>query len=91
MKIYSWDGNLINDTSNYVAVERAGFCGLAKVRPSTVMRGRKWPLLGGLERTGRRLVFDIFIRGGDSAELCEWFDITIIDDAICSDHIHTHR
>ena len=65
MKIYSWDGNLINDVTNYEALERAAFYGLPRVRPLQVPRGMGWPLIGGLDRSGgRRLVFDIFIRGG---------------------------
>ena len=75
MKIYSWDGNLINDVTNYETLERAAFYGLPRVRPLQVPRGMGWPLIGGLDRSGgRRLVFDIFIRGGSSDELCGWFD-----------------
>ena len=74
MKLKSWDGHNINDDTNYVAVLNANFYGLPGIEAILGMRHGSWPILGGVERRGRELNFEIYIRSGTSLELAQWFD-----------------
>ena len=74
MKLLSWDGNNINDGTNYDAVLNANFQGLPGVKEIMGKRHSNWPILGGIGRPGRELNFDIYIRSGSSLELMQWFD-----------------
>lgn len=98
LTIVSWDGNNINDGSNYRAGFRPGRAwGLPGVRPRQVRRTGGWPVISGVERPGRTLVMLVTIL--DTAnlrtrrdELLRWFDPEdeeskqlIIEDADGSD------
>jgi hypothetical protein len=74
MKLKTWDGNNINDATNYDAVLNANFYGLPGINAILGKRHGSWPILSGVERPGRELNFEIYIRGGSSLELEQWFD-----------------
>ena len=78
MKPKSFDGNAINDGTYYEAFFRADNYGLPKVGVSLVKRDGRWPVVAGVERGGKVLYVDIYIRSGTLAtyqkQLMDWFD-----------------
>lgn len=78
MKILEWDNHNINDGTNYEAIPNADIYGLPGVSAALGQRHGRWPLIGGIERPGRAIVFDIYIRGSSIAalqkDLALWFD-----------------
>lgn len=76
MKLKSWNGNAINDGTNYNAAW-GGFAphGLPPLRSNAVDRHGLWPKLSSVTRPGRVLSFTVYVRsGGSSAQLTSWFD-----------------
>lgn len=79
MKIKTWNGNAINDGTNYEAIEGESFYGIQGIGVKSVPRPGKWPLVGGITRGERMLYFDVYIRAMASrttlqSQLAEWFD-----------------
>ena len=78
MKPKSFDGNAINDGTYYEAFFRADNYGLPKVGVSLAKRDGRWPVMAGVERGGKVLYVDIYIRSGTLAtyqkQLMRWFD-----------------
>jgi phage-related protein len=79
MKAKSWDGNNINDGSNYQTVLTNSFYGIPRVEAQMARRQGYQPAVAGIERQGRLLYMDIYIRAVASREtltkqLNQWFD-----------------
>lgn len=77
--VVSWDGNNINDTTNY----ESGFVpahewGLPAVKAQLVKRDGAWPKLGAINRPGRKLNLIVRITGANKRslrdQLLRWFD-----------------
>jgi hypothetical protein len=78
MILVSWDGNNINDGSNYESILDAGVYGLPGVEARLGLRQGSWPLISSIKRPGKQIFFDIYIRGASLAtlqkQLSQWFD-----------------
>lgn len=79
MKAKTWDGQSINDQTNYVCILRESFYGLPPIRVAAAGRLGRWPVVGGVERPGRVLEADIYIKNLASLStlqdnLLRWFD-----------------
>ena len=78
MDLVSWDGNNINDGTNYLAIPNADFYGLPDINANLGRRLGAWPLVGSVERLGHEIHFDIYIRNTPTAtyqkQLMQWFD-----------------
>lgn len=79
LTVVSWDGQSINDGTNYSAGFRpAAEWGLPSVSAQRVRRDGHWPLIGGLGRPGRNLDLIIVIQGSAVRtlrdQLALWFD-----------------
>ena len=58
----SWDGNNINDTTNYTSGFRPGLeWGLPAVSANLATRIGRWPILSGVSRSVHRLTLEIVI------------------------------
>jgi hypothetical protein len=77
MKVKSWDGNLINDGSNYTAV-MPGVPGFPEARYASSKRPRSMPILGQMSYRDQVLPLAIAIEGSDTdtllVQLKQWFD-----------------
>lgn len=80
MNIVSWDGNNINDGTNYTAWFPAPDFnprGLHAIEPQMALRTGYWPIIGGIQRPGHRLVIKILIEGASvdalRVQLLQWF------------------
>ncbi len=78
MNLLTWDGNSINDGSNYEAILNADAYGLAAVFANLGKRQGKWPLVGSIDRPGKAFHIDIYIRNASPTayqkQLMQWFD-----------------
>jgi hypothetical protein len=78
MKLKTWDGNNINDGTNYDAILDAGTYGLPAISPVLGIRQGYWPTISGMKRLGKIINFDIYIRNTPIAtyqkQLAQWFD-----------------
>lgn len=79
MKVKTWDGNSINDGTYYQCVLRESFYGLPVVKVGGAGRNGRWPVLTGIERSGRVLELDVYIKTTTSLstlqnQLLRWFD-----------------
>ena len=77
MKVKTWDGNNINDGSNYDSFITLPGYGLPTIRAALAKRHGKWPLLGSVDRPGRLVYVDIEIVNFTSTyekQLYQWFD-----------------
>lgn len=78
MILVSWDGNNINDGTNYLSILDASNYGLPGINPQLGMRQGAWPLVAGIERPGKIVLFEVYIRGTGVAnkqkQLAQWFD-----------------
>jgi hypothetical protein len=78
MILVSWNGNNINDGTNYQAILDASTYGLPGIDPKLGLRQGAWPLLAGIERPGKIVNFEIYIRGASvgtkQKQLSQWFD-----------------
>lgn len=70
----TYDGNDINDATNYVTVIDAGAFGQT-IAAARLARLGKWPVAGANSRTGGKFIpLTIYIKSGTFAELASWFD-----------------
>lgn len=79
LKVVSWNGHSINDTTNYVSGFNPGTAwGLPTLNPKLAKRDGFWPLVGGFERLGRQLRILTRITGANKRtlrdQLLRWFD-----------------
>lgn len=78
MKVVSYDGHNINDTTNYVAVIYPDGYSLPRVDPVMVRRSGQWPLVASIDRSERVLFIEIEIKGSSVGtlqdQLYQWFD-----------------
>ena len=78
MILVSWDGKNINDGTSYQAIIDASNYGLPGISPQLGLRQGAWPLLAGIERPGKVIYFEIYIRGTSvgtkQKQLSQWFD-----------------
>jgi hypothetical protein len=78
MKPKTWNSNNINDGTYYEAFFRADNYGLPTVKVNQALREGRWPVVTGLERPGKTIYIDIYIRSGTLAtyqkQLMNWFD-----------------
>lgn len=78
MVIRTWDNKQINDGTDYVSGFVTSPRGLPKLKAALAGRAGRWPLLAGLERSGRTLDVEIVIVGEDldalQTQLEQWFD-----------------
>ena len=79
IKVVSWDGQNINDGTNYVAgiVSHTAW-GLPPVQAKLAKRSKAWPVLATVERPGHTIVLAIKVIGANKTALREqllrWFD-----------------
>lgn len=81
-KIRLWDGNAINDGTNY----RAWFpkdggldlLGLPSVNAQMIERTGYWPVLGSIRRPARQIIVKVKIEGSDTetlrTQLLKWLN-----------------
>lgn len=78
MKPDTFDGNLINDGTNYESFLQESAYGLEAVRPQLAMRTGRWPVVAGVERPGKVIYLDVYIRGSSLStlqkQLHQYFD-----------------
>lgn len=78
MILMSWDGHNINDGTNYESILDASVYGLPSINPKLALRQGAWPLIAGVERPGKIINFEIYIRGSSvgtlQTQLSQWFD-----------------
>jgi hypothetical protein len=79
MKLKTWNAHNINDGTNYEAILQAGAYSLPDSTPVMAARSGTYPKFASLERNGKMIYFDIFIRAIASratlqSQLYEWFD-----------------
>jgi len=78
MILTSWNGHNINDGTNYEAILNASVYGLPVIKPQMGLRQGQWPLIAGIDRPGKQIVFEIYIRGSSvgtlQKQLAQWFD-----------------
>jgi len=79
LKIVSWSGHAINDGTNYEAGFTPGIeYGLPDVGANLVGRTQHWPVISGIDRSGRELRFIVRIKAVDTRtardNLLLWFD-----------------
>lgn len=78
MKIKTWDGHNINDSTNYTAEIFSDAYGLPAVDVTVVKRESTWPAIAGVKRPGKQIFISIVIRGSSVAtlqkQLNQWFD-----------------
>ena len=59
----SYDGNAINDITNYESLIELDGYGLSLVDVVTARRQGAWPLVSGIKRGEKRISLQVFIRG----------------------------
>lgn len=78
MKIKTWDGNNINDTTNYLSVLLQDAYGLPDAGVRTAPREGAWPLVTGLDRPGHAFTIEVYVTGSSVAtlqkQIYQWFD-----------------
>lgn len=74
----SFNGNNINDVTNYESLIELDAHGLPLIDVVTARRQGAWPIVGGLKRDERRINLQVFIRGASvdtlRTQLFQWFD-----------------
>lgn len=74
----SFDGNAINDITNYKSLIELDAHGLPLVDVVTARRQGAWPLVSGIKRDERRINLQVFIRGASvdilRKQLFQYFD-----------------
>ena len=78
LTIYSWDGHLINDTTNYVSWFPRGLKKMPSAFPLWAARSRTFPLLANKNIDGGMLTFAIECKGtfhSQAEELRKWFAV----------------
>lgn len=79
ISVSTWDGNNINDTTNYTTKIISGLFDLPPVNLPSIPRSGRAPLLGPTEQQGRVILLRTFVVGGTAArrkQLRQWFDAT---------------
>ena len=78
MKPYQFNGNAINDGTNYISSILPSAYGLPDVDVMLAGRTGLWPKVGAIERPGRGIALQIIIVGADTTtlqkQLYQWFD-----------------
>lgn len=78
MKVVSWDGNAINDGTNYRAGLHSPIFDLPEIDVLLGERSGRWPVVSGYGRPGRTLYLEIDIAGTSAGtlrqQLHQWFD-----------------
>ena len=77
MKVKTFDGNAINDGTNYASFLMLETYGLPDVTPMMAGRTGTWPVVSGIRRGARQLFLDIEIKGALSTYevlLTQYFD-----------------
>jgi hypothetical protein len=78
VNILTWNGNNINDTTNYTSRIMSEAYGLPRVAPQMGVRQGNWPLVGSVVRPKKQVVINILIENTPVAtyqdQLFQWFD-----------------
>lgn len=78
MKPVSFGGNAINDGTNYESIVEIASHGVAQISAELAQRSGSWPLVGTVERPGRRVDLTVWIRGASvdalRTQLFQYFD-----------------
>ena len=95
LALYTWNGNAINDGTNFTAVIPPGQT-MPGGSPQFVDRGQSWPFLAGKTLSGAVFTFKIIMRGNIPAQLetlKSWFrsDDYVIHKLIAKDAVDGDR
>lgn len=78
MNIKTWDGNNINDTTNYTSQIMSSGYGLPTISPQMGIRQGYWPLVGSIKRSKKQIIINIVIENSPLStyqkQLNQWFD-----------------
>jgi len=74
LTLKTWNGNSINDGTNYAAIIPEDAPLLASVKPNSVKRSESWPVYAGKALEGIKLPIVIAIRSGSLDQLKAWFN-----------------
>lgn len=79
MKLKSFGGYSINDGTNFESILDASTYGLPGIGINLAQRQNYWPLIGGIERPGKQIIIDIYIRNTGALStyqklLAQYFD-----------------